>query len=94
LSSGTDFGKSWRNNDLDKKSVENIIASLFVNHETNSQALSTTIGTDGTFTATDLDDNRIRSVAQDPPLNYSGSFPSETTIYNYLTNESWTIDLS
>ena len=94
LSNGTDFQNSWQYNDLNKKSAENIIASLFVNHETNSQALSTTIGTDGTFTATDLDDNRIRSVAQDPPLNYSGSFPSETTIYDYLTNEGWTINLS
>ena len=94
LSNGTNFQNSWTNNDLDKKSAENIIASLFVNHESNSHALSTTIGTDGTFTATDLDDNRIRSVAQDPPLNYSGSFPSETTIYNYLTNEGWTINLS
>ena len=94
LSNGSDFLYCWENNDLDKKSTENIIASLFVNHETNSQALSTGIGTDGTFTETDLDDDRIRSVAQDPPLNYSGSFPSETTIYNYLTNEGWTIDLS
>jgi len=94
LNSGTDFNNTWTYNELDKKSAENIIASLFVNHETNSQALSTTVGTDGTFTATDLDDNRIRSVAQDPPLNYSGSFPSETTIYDYLTNEGWTIDLS
>jgi hypothetical protein len=94
LSNGTDFQDSWKDNDLDKKSAENIIASLFVNHETNSHALSTTIGTDGTFTSTDLDDNRIRSVAQDPPLNYSGSFPSGTTIYDYLTSEGWTIDLS
>ena len=94
LSNGTNFLKAWRYNDLDKKSAENIIASLFVNHENNSHALSTIIGTDGTFTATDLDDDRIRSVAQDPPLNYSGSFPSETTIYNYLTNEGWTINLS
>ena len=94
LSNGTNFSNCWRANDLDKKSAENIIASLFVNHENNSHALSTTIGTDGTFTATDLNDDRIRSVAQDPPLNYSGSFPSGTTIYDYLTSEGWTIDLS
>ena len=94
LNNGNDFRGAWENNDLDKKSAENIIASLFVNHENNSHALSTTIGTDGTFTATDLDDDRIRSVAQNPPLNYSGSFPSGTTIYDYLTSEGWTIDLS
>ncbi|PSO85351.1 MAG: hypothetical protein BRC43_14405 [Cyanobacteria bacterium QS_3_48_167] len=94
LNSGTNFSNAWQNNNLDKKSAENIIASLFVNHENNSHALSTIIGTDGTFTETDLNDDRIRSVAQDPPLNYSGSFPSETTIYDYLTNEGWTINLS
>jgi hypothetical protein len=94
LSNGTNFQYCWENNNLDKNSAENIIASLFVNHENNSHALSTRIGTDGTFTATDLDDDRIRSVAQDPPLNYSGSFPSGTTIYDYLTSEGWTIDLS
>jgi len=94
LSNGANFDRTWEDNDLDKESAENIIASLFVNHENNSHALSTTIGTDGTFTATDLDDDRIRSVAQNPPLNYSGSFPSGTTIYNYLTSEGWTIDLS
>ncbi|PSO79251.1 MAG: hypothetical protein BRC41_19310 [Cyanobacteria bacterium QH_9_48_43] len=94
LSNGSNFRYCWEINNLNKKSAENIIASLFVNYETNYHALSTTIGTDGTFTATDLDDNRIRSVAQDPPLNYSGSFPSGTTIYDYLTSEGWTIDLS
>ena len=94
LSSGTNFNNTWEYNNLDKRSAENIITSLFVNHKTNSQALSTIIGIDGTFTATDLDDNRIRSVAQDPPLNYSGSFPSGTTIYDYLIDEGWTIDLS